>query len=338
MKHFKILLLFSVTLQPLFSKEIQLIMPKEIQESICQKLESSECGSDLNYNYYFRLNDNKFLLFYNLKKANKQKIYKNVLTIVDAQNNWRIANSTIDEEIQEIQRDREGDLWLSTLEMQGRIHPQLYHSTPNGLYWKKIALPKHTPSNDIFEDLEFCLLKDRIKLKFIGLDSQESRDSWSSSYGDTINNHPPHWRHQIESMSCLNTPLEKSASNNDWRLIEGYNPLKIVLESEEPNTTQPIEGHYLIESPREKVEAPSSHFYIQIGTFSRRESVEKLTQALKSIGYKITVREHLKDEASQYRLFLGQFKTKEEAQSGLNDLKNNHSEMKIFQGAFVKKF
>jgi len=341
MNHFKILLVISL-LQSLSAKEIQLNMPKEVQESICHKLINAPCtSSDLNYNYYFKLNNDKFLLFYNLKKQNKQKIYKNVVAVVDTHNNWSVAKSTIDEEIQEIQRDKRGDLWLSTLQMQGRINPRLYHSNQNGLYWRRVSLPRHTPSNEIFEDLEFCLLPDKIKLKFIGLDTQESRDSWSSNYSDVINNQPPHWKNQKDSMSCLNSSIENSASNNDWTLIEGYNPLKIALNLGEPNTTQNIEGHYIDveeESPRESSTTTSLSFYIQIGTFSKRESIDRLTQKLQSIGYPITVKESMRDNHPQYRLFLGRFSTAEEAQSGLQNLKNNHSEIKIFQGAFVKKF
>jgi len=324
MRPFKLLLLPLLSTLILSANSTSIQIPKDIETKLCKKLLNKACNNKqvLETDYHFNLHKNKTLFFFHIyqKDGQYQHGYKNLSAIVDSKNQWKVSNTIIDAEIQEVVQDPKGGVWLRTLWMIEGISPALYYSK-NALDWKDVTFPKKRKSAGAFENLKLCFLDNEIELTFGKMDHKKSERTWSATYAEASTK-APKWNALNYSKSCPNIFLE---SNESWEVEKGKNGLKMVLKATEDsnilnNTTQ-----------------TNKPYSIQLGAFEKKESLDTMEKSLNGLKEKLISRELTINKKKKYKLFLGSFADYNSSKTRLDKLKRIYTKNKIIQGAYVTK-
>ena len=324
MRAFKLLLLPLFPTLFLSANSTSLQIPKNIETKLCKKLLNKACNSKqvLETDYHFNLHKNKTLFFFHIyqKDGQYQHGYKNLSAIVDNKNQWKVSNTIIDAEIQEVVQDPKGGVWLRTLWMIEGVSPALYYSK-NALDWKSVNFPKKRESAGAFENLRLCFLDNKIELTFGKMDNEKSEKTWSASYAEASTK-VPKWDALNYSKSCPNVFLE---NNESWKVEKGKDGFKMVLKATEESIIA-----------NNSVDRDNS-YSIQLGAFEKRESLEAMEKSLNGLEDKLISRELMVDKKKKYKLFLGSFTDYNSSKTRLDKLKRIYTQNKIIQGAYVTK-
>ena len=314
--------LFILPLLPamfLYADSSSMQIPKNVETKLCKKLINKVCNNRqvLEMDYYFNLDKNKTLFFFHVndKDALYQHGYKNLSAVVDSKKKWKVSNTIIDTEIQEVVQDPKGGVWLRTLWMIEGVSPALYYSK-NALTWKDVTFPKKRKSSGAFENLKLCFLNNNIELTFGKIDHKKSEKTWSATYAEASSK-APKWNALKYSKSCPNIFLE---NNDNWSVEKSKNGFKMVLKPETYNT-----------------EANINSYSIQLGAFDKIESLTAMKKGLTGLDDKLIAKELLLNKKKKYKLFLGSFVDYNSSKKRLEKLKRMYTKNKIIQGAYVSK-
>lgn len=327
------------------TREIQ--MPDGLRKELCQKLTDTDQGctnnDQLRYGNYFKLDNDKLLLFFYLysKNAPYPHGYTNIPVMVDSKGKWQVGDTAIDAEIQEISRDPQNGIWVNALWKKKGITPSLYYSE-NGIQWRLVTLPTNRGVNSNAENVKLCFLDKEIELTFKSLTNTVMK-SWKSDYQNAVNQ-KPNWKLIPQHNMCQYACYKISAYNNAWQFKEQeggrsnivfrhqYQPLSLVLSNiVEKKNPAPLQKMAL--SNAESITA-SGTYGIQLGLFSQEKSLNNAYNMVKNTGYTPIKK---KINSKQKKLFLGTFKSHWAAQNSLNKLKQKYKTNKIIQKAFIAK-
>lgn len=351
MKHFKFLLLALLTVQFVEALNTNITMPESVQIKLCQELSEEGCSIDeqLTVSNYFKLDNDKLLLFFYLYKPKDmyRHGYINIPVIVDTAGRWQIIDTHMDAEIQDIGRDPQGGIWVRTLWKIEGVAPALYYSK-NGTEWSTVSLPLDRHVNSSFEDLGVCFLEKKIQLTFNSVGGDGVVKAWKTSYADAITKKPLWDRIPTDDMylpSCFKT----SAYNNAWEdkgkrpnldlfFVHKYKTLQISIGKYIPKkVVAPKKAVVVTQKPilQKKTNSTETIYTIQVGTFNYPSSLESMKKVMKNMKYPLIDREFKTTQSTKYKLFLGSFKEKILAQRALIELRINHPDNKFLTNAFV---
>ena len=323
MKTLKLLLLPLLFVNFLHAKTESITIPKEIETKLCQKLLDKACNSKetLESDHYLELDNNRTLFFFHIRKEEGpyNHGYSNLPVIVNTKGTWTVVDKFIDAEIQELVRDSHGGIWLRALWMIEGVSPSLYYSR-DALHWEHIIFPQNRPSQSPFEDMRLCLLEKSVELTFISLDDEEKDKTWSSSYQNAIEK-KAQWKALNYKKNCQNPYLE---NNDTWQIQKNNGNLIMVFKPMEVPPSVPTPTNTLL-------------YTIQLGAFNHKESRTAMTKEIREIKEKLISKEYAKEGKPLYKLYLGSFKSREEATKKLNELRIQFKEHKHLKNAFIQK-
>ena len=330
-------------------------LPQKTKHQLCQKLSDHECNQEeqLHYNTYFKLNNDKLLLFFNTYK--KDALYPNgslnVPVIVDIKGKWQVLNSYISDEIQAVVHDPHDGIWLHTVSTRKKGYSSLYYSR-GGKVWEKLKLP----SIRTFQTLQLCFQENEVILTFQRVENDNVK-AWITTYKDALSDNPT-WRLMEKKELYQKVCQKTSAYNNAWRLqskrddgniefkhkykkhIISFQKTTTSRESDKnifTTTTKPFDRR---ESTQEIVRAEQkvNHPYaIQLGTFNYKTSLPLIYQEFIALKSMLITKKIPKNGTIQYKVFLGSFNTPQEARSRLQELRNEYINSRVLNGAFITK-
>ncbi len=320
-------------------------MPQEIQNQLCQELSDQKCNSEeqLQYKNYFKLNNDKLLLFFNT--YNKNALYPNgslnVPVTVDINGKWQVINSYINDEIQAVVHDPRDGIWLHTVSTKKQGYSSLYYSK-NGQQWQKIKLP----SIRTFQTLQLCFQDNEVILTFQRVENDNVK-AWVTSYDDALSSEPT-WRLMEKKELYQKVCQKTSAYNNAWVLQSNKNSENILFKHKykkssisflKKSTSQKESFRTTTYIKKRLQKTPESYQYysIQLGTFNYKTSLPLIYQEFSRLKNSLQTKEILKENRIQYKVFLGNFKDTHEARIRLEELRSEYINSKILKGAFVTK-
>ena len=326
-----------------------MVMPPMIQTQLCQKLSENGCSSEeqLKVSHSFKLDNDYLLIFFYLNKPNAMYHhgYVNIPVIVDIEGKWRIINTHMDAEIQEIGRDPQGGIWVQTLWMIEGVSPTLYYSK-NGVEWRRISFPLKRRINSAFEDVQVCFLEKEILLTFKSLGGDKVVKAWKTTYADAITKEPQ-WKRIPREDICQQSCSQTSAYNNAWQnrgkqanldlfFQHRYKPLTLSVPSfTATHRVSPMQKNVI-----SKVSQPIEKSYaIQLGTFNYKPNLDNMQKNMQNmlgnIQHTFQTKELKTNKGIKHKLYLGSFKQRALAQETLKALRNKHKNSKILKNAFV---
>jgi hypothetical protein len=322
LKTLSLFLLFS----PLFATNIE-HLTKELSTILCSKEADIKCDKDtyLTYSKYITLDNDKLLIFLNLVSPNSSPYShgnKNMALIFDQQGKWR-KKAIVEGSIDGLIRDPKGGLWLSHPWVIEGTSPALSFSR-DGQIWQRVSFPKNRPRATI-ESMDFCLLSNEITLTFDNFEGKYSY--WKTSYYNAQKKHP-HWKNISKKEYNQQRCLEAGSINNHWYDRSKNNQLDFY--NSHSNITTTIPNHMAIQT-----NSPKPTYTIQVGHFKIKKSLDIVTKELKGIiGYS-TISKQL--PTGNHKLFLGSFRTQQEAKKALNRLRRRYQKNRYINEAFVTK-
>jgi hypothetical protein len=335
-----------------YSKALPLTihLPQITKHQLCQQLSDHDCNSEeqLQYNAYFKLHNDKLLLFFNTYKKNA--LYPNgslnVPVVVDINGKWQVINSYISDEIQAVEHDPHDGIWLHTVSTRKKGYSSLYYSK-NGFSWKKLKLP----SIRTFQTLQLCFQEDNVILTFQRVENDNVK-AWITTYQDALSDNPS-WRLMEKKELYQKVCQKTSAYNNAWVLKSKKNSTQIKFQHKykkhiisfpkksTSNNNPTTFGTSEIELPpiekKYRVEYNAHPYSIQLGTFNYRTSLPLIYQEFIALKDMLITKKIPKDGKIQYKVFLGSFNTPQEAREKLEALRNEYIHSQVLKGAFITK-
>ena len=329
-------------------------MPQKTKHQLCQKLSDHECNQEekLQYNTYFKLNNDKLLLFFNTYK--KDALYPNgslnVPVTVDIKGKWQVINAFISDEIQAVVHDPHDGIWLHTVSTRKKGYSSLYYSK-NGNIWEKLKLP----SIRTFQTLQLCFQENEVILTFQRVENDNVK-AWVTTYEDSLSENPT-WRLMEKKELYQKICQKSSAYNNAWILQSKkdsqdilfkhkYKKHIISFSKKSTNRDNKIDifATTATQAPRIKIEKNidreyNAHPYaIQLGTFNYKTSLPLIYQEFIALKNRLVTKKIPKDNGQiQYKVFLGSFNSPQEARDRLEQLKGEYINSKVLIGAFITK-
>jgi hypothetical protein len=353
MKFFlKIIFLVLLSFQYINALPLNIHMPQKIKHQLCQKLSDQECNSEeqLKYNTYFKLNNDKLLLFFNTYKKNA--IYPNgslnIPVIVDIKGKWQVLNSFISDEIQAVVHDPHDGIWLHTVSTRKKGYSSLYYSK-QGNRWKKLKLP----SIRTFQTLQLCFQEKDIVLTFQRVENDNVK-AWITSYRDALSKNPT-WRLMEKKELYQKVCQKTSAYNNAWIPSGQSNKEKIEFKHKykkhiisflkKSSSNNQTENLFIALKPQPPHQIESQNreqkleytYAIQLGTFNYKSSLPLIYQEFTAIKEMLITKKVPKENRVQYKVFLGTFITPQKARDRLQELRNEYINSKVLRGAFITK-
>jgi hypothetical protein len=354
MKFFlKIFFFILLTFQYIEAVPLNIYMPQEIKHQLCQKLSDHECTQEeqLQYNTYFKLNNDKLLLFFNTYK--KDALYPNgslnVPVIVDIKGKWQVIDAFISDEIQAVVNDPHDGIWLHTVSTRKKGYSSLYYSR-DGKRWEKLKLP----SIRTFQTLQLCFQNNEIILTFQRVENDNVK-AWITTYEDALSDNPT-WRLMEKKELYQKVCQKTSAYNNAWRLSSKKNSQKIQFThkykkhiiSFSKKSNSHANGRKNIfattmQTPRgiePKIinRGTNLHPYtIQLGTFNYKTSLPLIYQEFIALKQLLVTKKIPKENRVQYKVFLGSFNSPQDARDRLQQLRDEYINSKVLKGAFITK-
>ena len=328
-------------------------MPQKTKHQLCQKLSDHECTQEeqLQYNTYFKLNNDKLLLFFNTYKTDAihPNGSLNVPVIVDIKGKWQVINAFISDEIQAVVHDPRDGIWLHTVSTRKKGYSSLYYSR-DGKIWEKLKLP----SIRTFQTLQLCFQKNEVILTFQRVENDNVK-AWITTYEDALSENPT-WRLMERKELYQKVCQKTSAYNNAWRLSSKKDSQEIEFKhrykkhiisfskksSSHKDSSKNVFATTTIHTPR-NIEKNRNREYnihqysIQLGTFNYKTSLPLIYQEFIALKQSLITKKIPKDNRMQYKVFLGSFNTPQEARNRLQQLRDEYINSKVLKGAFITK-
>lgn len=357
----KILLFFTIfALYYLEAKSITMHMPQQIQKQLCKKLSDHECTDEekLQYKNYFKLSNDRLVLFFNT--YNKNTLYPDsslhVPVTVDINGKWRMINTFIKDNIEEILYDPHDRIWLHTMSTRRDGYSSLYYSK-DGISWQKIKLP----SIRTFQTMHICFQQNQIILTFQRVENDNIK-AWVTTYQDAISPEPK-WRLMDKNELYQKVCQKTSAYNNRWLFKSVKNSKNILFRHKYKNisisfprksfyikgktlplvkTTKRFNNTTTTIVKRKRIMPPitannNSRYTIQLGTFNYKTSLSIIYKEFARLKNRIVTKEVFNGERVQYKVFLESFNDIHEATIRLGEIQSEYNNSKIAKGAFVTK-
>jgi hypothetical protein len=325
-------------------------MPQQTKSQLCHKLSDHECNSEeqLQYKKYFKLNNDKLLLFFNT--YNKNALYPNgslnVPVTVDINGKWQVINSYINDEIQAVVHDPHDGIWLHTVSTQKQGYSSLYYSK-NGQIWKKLKLP----SIRTFQTLHLCFQDNDVILTFQRVENDNVK-AWVTSYKDALSSQPT-WRLMEKNELYQKVCQKTSAYNNAWSLKSKKNSNTILFEHKYQKSRISFPRKSFLSKqnifnkvttkatnvikPSSAPQAQQGVYSIQLGTFNYKTSLPLVYQEFSRLKNGLLTKEIPHANGIQYKVFLETFRDIHEAKIRLEELRSEYPNSKIIKGAFVTR-
>jgi len=353
MRFFLLFILFAFHLQ---ANPLRIYMPQQIKSQLCHKLTDHECTKEeqLQYKNYFKLNNDRLLLFFNT--YSKNALYPNgslnVPVTVDINGRWQVINGYITDEIQTIEHDPHDGIWLHTMSTRKHGYSSLYYSR-DAKQWQKIKLP----SIRTFQTMQLCFQNNDIILTFQRVENDNVK-AWVTSYNDALSPKPT-WRLMEKKELYQKVCQKTSAYNNAWILKSNKNSTNILFKHKYKNisisfpkrsffikqnifktTSTPSFSESIIKAPtvtKIAPKAPQGIYSIQLGTFNYKTSLPLVYQEFARLKNGIMTKEVPVNGHIQYKVFLETFRDIHEAKIRLGELRSEYANSKIIKGAFVTR-
>jgi len=322
MKLLKLILLVSGLLN---ATDISQSLVEKVAPLLCKKESIVECNSNsyLVTNKDFKLDNNRLLIFFHIYNPNAP-LYRhgiqNAIVLFDIDGNFQVIG-TLSGSIDFIKRSPKGGIWVShPWNIEGTTPSISY--TRKGEKWSKIVLPPNRFKLSI-EWVDICLRWMDIALK---ISSDNIVSYWKAPYFKAIRANPK-WieidKYEYNSMRCLSA----DAFNNNWQKVDTQNTL---IFSNNKNSNKLIIPKKI---PLKNI--TNSLYSIQVGHFNRKESMDIVSKQLNEvIAYPLISKTF---SNNTYKLFLGTFKTPQEAKDALNRLKRRYKKNIYINEAFITK-
>ncbi|SFV67063.1 hypothetical protein MNB_SV-14-1259 [hydrothermal vent metagenome] len=351
-----LLLFVSLAFHYLQASYLNIHMPQQTKSQLCQKLSDHECTNEeqLQYKNYFKLNNDRLLLFFNT--YSKNALYPNgslnVPVTVDINGKWQVINSYISDEIQAIEHDPHDGIWLHTMSTRKHGYSSLYYSR-DAKQWQKIKLP----SVRTFQTLQLCFQDNDVILTFQRVENDNVK-AWVTSYNDALSPEPT-WRLMEKKELYQKVCQKTSAYNNGWILKSNKNSTNVLFKHKYKNITIsfpkksffikqnivfqtrdiPSFSEPIIKAPRITKLAPKQQgiYSIQLGTFNYKTSLPLVYQEFSRLKNGLVTKEVPTADHIQYKVFLETFRDIHEAKIRLGELRSEYPNSKIIKGAFVTK-
>ncbi len=347
----RLFLLFVIfTLYGLEAKTLNIHLPQQTKSQLCKKLSDHECTKEeqLQYKSYFKLNNDRLMLFFNT--YNKNALYPNgslnVPVIVDINGRWQVIDNYIKDEIIAILHDPHDGIWLHTMSTRRDGYSSLYYSR-DGINWQKIKLP----SIRTFQTMQICFQDNDIIVTFQRVENDNVK-AWITTYQDAISPEPK-WR-LMEKKELYQKVCQKiSAYNNAWRLKSKKDSSNILFKHKykniaisfpkrtfyRPNSIRkaPIENYSKPIPPAITKIENSGKYTIQLGTFNYKTSLPLIYQEFSRLKKGIVTKEIDNGNRVQYKIFLERFRDRYEATIRLGEIRSEYPNSKIAKGAFITK-
>ena len=319
----------------------KITIPQEIKHQLCQKLSDHECNSNemLQYRTYFKLNNDKLLLFFNTYK--KSSIYPNgslnIPVLVDITGKWTLFNAYISDQIQEINHDPHDGIWLHTVSTRKKGYSSLYYSQ-KGEQWKKLKLP----SIRTFQTLQLCFQENEVILTFQRVENDNVK-AWITTYQDALSDDPV-WR-LMEKKELYQKVCQKTlAYNNAWFLNSKNDSKEILFKHKYKSNiisfSRKSNNSIIEKKEPKKIDKKSYNNHpdtIQLGTFNYKTSLPLIYREFITLKSMLITKKIPKDDKIQYKVFLGSFNSPQEARDRLKNLREEYIHSKVLKGAFITK-
>jgi len=331
MRKFKFLSIF-LLLYPLFATNTAKLA-QELQGVLCPMESDIICDKDsyLTYSDYLLLDNDKFLIFFNLVSPNSSPYShgtNNISMVFDKNGHWK-EGEILEGSLNRITRDPQGGIWVSHPWVIEGTSPALAYSN-DGKKWKSISFPTKKPSASI-ESMELCLLSKEITLAFDNFEGKYSY--WKTTYADAKKAHP-HWKSISKKEYNQHRCLQAKEINSHWYETIKMDQLEFYNSHSKITTILP--KHIPIKATKHSKKSQNGDTYsIQMGSFKIKKSMEVVAKELKGINDHPLIQKTLSKE--KYKLFLGSFKTKKEAKKALEKLKRRYQKNHYIHEAFVTK-
>jgi len=359
------ILLTLFLLQSIEALPLNIKMPPQIAQQLCQKLSNQPCNSELQleYNHYFKLDNDRLLLFFHTFKPNAlyPKGSLNVPVVVNLKGQWSVIDSYIKDEIQDIVYDPHNGIWLHTMSTRKEGYSSLYYSGKNGKQWKKLKLP----SIRTFQTLQLCFQEKDVILTFQRVENDNVK-AWITTYRDALSDEPS-WT-LMEKKDLYQKVCQKtSAYNNAWKIKTQQNHIlfkhkyknrtisfaKRIVLTTRGTRTQPISTNRITTPPPKVILAPrvenkpiiratqqgqKQPYTIQLGTFNYKTSLPLIHKEFERQKNILITRTFKKvDNTTQYKVYIGTFNDILEAQIKLGELRSEYINSKTLKNAFITK-
>ncbi|MCH9739572.1 MAG: SPOR domain-containing protein [Epsilonproteobacteria bacterium] len=319
-------------LQPLYSIDTSKLY-QELMPFVCKNENITPCDKNsilIHHKNYFKLDNNRVLLFFNTHTPNvyaEQYGVVNGAVIFNINGDWQIVNHTFSGSIYEIKRDIHAGIWVSHPWTVAGTTPALSYSK-NGVEWVDIKLPPRGNDLNPSFTLDFLLLENKIALKYDDGTYETGKLYWITTYKDAIKTNPK-WKKISAKEYNSYRSITTTAINNAWS----------AWSSKEDETNLLL--HNTING--NKIEIPSKlkrgtastkiSYSIQIGFFNVEKNLHMVSKELKGITEHTLVSK--KVSYDKYKLFLGSFTTKKEAQDALVKLRSRYRKNRYINQAFI---
>jgi len=358
------ILLTLFLLQSIEALPLNIKMPPQIAQQLCQKLSNQPCNRELQleYDHYFKLDNDRLLLFFHTFKPNAlyPKGSLNVPVIVNLKGQWSVVNSYIKDEIQEVVYDPHNGIWLHTMSTRKEGYSSLYYSGNGGKQWKKLKLP----SIRTFQTLQLCFQEKDVILTFQRVENDNVK-AWITSYKDALSDEPS-WR-LMEKKDLYQKVCQKTtAYNNAWRAKKQQNHIlfkhkyknrtisfakRIVLTTRGTRREPTVVNRIVtppkviptpqVQSkpiPRGTQQSTNQPYTIQLGTFNYKTSLPLIYKEFERQKSMLITKTFKKiDNRVQYKVYIGTFNDILEAQVKLGELRSEYTNSKILKNAFITK-
>ncbi len=304
---------------------------QELMPLVCKNENITPCEKDtvlIRHKTYFKLDNNRILLFFYTHTPNvhsEQYGVENGAVIFDINSGWQIVNHIFSGSVEEIKRDLHGSIWLSHPWIIEGTTPTLSYSK-DGVKWVDIKLPPRGNDLNPSFTLDFSLLKDKIALRYDDGSSETRKLYWITTYKDAISANPRWTKISAKEYNSYRS-ITTTEINNFWseRSMEGSD---LAFE-------HIINGNKL-HIPKEIKKGLNSNktlYSIQVGFFNLEKNLNMITKELKGIKeYALFSKEV---SCCKYKLFLGSFSIKKEAEDALEELKNRYPKNRYINEAFI---
>jgi len=333
-------------------------LPQKTKHQLCQKLSDHDCNIEeqLQYNTFFKLNNDKLLLFFNTYK--KDALYPNgslnVPVTVNIKGKWQVIDAYISDEIQDVVNDPHDGIWLHTVSTRKKGYSSLYYSR-DGEMWEKLKLP----SIRTFQTLQLCFQDNEVILTFQRVENDNVK-AWITTYQDALSDNPT-WRLMEKKELYQKVCQKTSAYNNAWRLNSKKDSQEIEFEHKYKKNiirfskrSNSIDNHqnrdiftttvtqepilHIKKNIEREYNTPRHPYTIQLGTFNYKTSLPLIYQEFIALKNRLVTKKIPKDNGQiQYKVFLGSFNSPQEARDRLEQLKGEYINSKVLRGAFITK-
>ena len=324
MKKFTIFLLLSVAL---LAQNVTYTIPIELQKKVCEQLAQGtnrcENGSTIDFYKSFVLQNDKLLLFVYLNEHAKTFATTASATplLVNPQGGWILGTgaSSIDEDIQSIHQDPQGDIWVRALWQIEGVSPSFYHSR-DAIHWKRTKLPQNREVDCCFETVEKPIFQtSTITLTFKSLDNKRAK-SWVASYESAMSDNPVWQNIPVVFSQNLETP-----THGNWFIVRNKKNITF--------TNQRTKYSFALPLPEKSVK---TLYHIQLGAFKTEKSSRVVENRLKKSLPYLTYNIVATVKGKRYnKLLMGDFTSYHKAKFILNKIKREHPKEPNVQKAFI---